>query len=190
MEKKSKTAAFFLKILRWKIGEDTPAPEPKVIILGVPHTSIIDFVISWLYYRAIGGKPYIMVKQEFFRWPIKRLLKSMGGIPVDRSIKGGAALIKATVNEFNSRETFHVCISPEGTRKAVNRWKKGFHRIAMEAGIPVYTGYFDFKTRTIGRGESFPLTGDADADIANIRRWYKEKGVVGCHPNRFAHIED
>ena len=57
-----------LRILGW-----TPVggviPEPKAIVLGIPHTSNWDFIISVIYYRAVGGKSNTMVKKEFFVWP-------------------------------------------------------------------------------------------------------------------------
>ena len=60
---------FALKVLGWKAVEP-PAPEDKVVILGVPHTSALDFVISYLYYTSVGGKAYVMIKKEFFICPI------------------------------------------------------------------------------------------------------------------------
>ena len=42
------------------------APERVCVILGVPHTSILDFFIAYLYYRGTGHIAHIMVKKEFF----------------------------------------------------------------------------------------------------------------------------
>ena len=71
------------------------------------------------------------------------------------------------------------------TRKKTENWKAGFHTIARACDIPVYLGYFDWKTKTVGRGVKFELTDDAKADIKRIRAYYKEKGVVGRHPEMF-----
>src|SRR5665647_3939594 len=60
-------------------------PEPKAIVLGIPHTSNWDFILSFVYYRAVGGKSNTMVKKEFFVWPLGYFVRWMGGIPVDRS---------------------------------------------------------------------------------------------------------
>ena len=67
---------FFLKLLGWK-AMDPPIDAPKGIILGVPHTSVWDFIISWLYYNAIGGKSYCMVKKEFFWGPLAPVMRWM-----------------------------------------------------------------------------------------------------------------
>lgn len=181
---RAKTAEFFLHLLGWKAVEP-PVPEPKCIILGVPHTSIWDFVISYLYYTSVGGKAYVMIKSEFFKGPLKKLLTSMGGIPVDRSRGAGAHLVMQIIKEFENRETLHLALAPEGTRKPVENWKLGFHKIAVAAHVPVYLGYFDWKTKTVGRGEKFDLTEDAKGDLKRIRQWYKNKGVEGLHRENF-----
>jgi hypothetical protein len=54
-----------IKLLGWKVM-DGEVPEPKCIILGVPHTSIKDFIISWFFYTSVGGTANIMIKKEFF----------------------------------------------------------------------------------------------------------------------------
>ena len=64
---------------------DGVVPEPKCLILGVPHTSGWDFIISYLFYTSIGGKANVMVKKEFFWGPFGPLLRALGGVPVDRS---------------------------------------------------------------------------------------------------------
>ncbi len=181
---KQKTAKFFLDLLGWKAMEPM-VPEPKCIILGVPHTSVWDFVISYLYYTSVGGKAYVMIKKDFFKGPLKPLLLSLGGIPVDRSRGAGAHLIKQVIKAYDEHETLHIAIAPEGTRRPVENWKGGFHKIAKAANIPVYLGYFDWKTKQVGRGEKFDLTDDMKGDLKRIRQWYKDKGVVGKHPEKF-----
>ncbi len=174
---------FLLKILGWKAMEP-PVPEPKCIVLGVPHTSAWDFVISFLYYHSMGATAYVLVKKSFFKWPLGGIMRSMGAVPVDNT--KGAALVRAVLEEFKSREHFHLAIAPEGTRKRVDKWKTGFHTIAKAADVPVYLGYFDWKTKEVGRGEKIELTDDVDADLKRIRQWYKDKGVQGKFPGLFS----
>ncbi|MBQ0006585.1 MAG: glycerol acyltransferase, partial [Alistipes sp.] len=102
------------------------------------------------------------------------------------STKGGSSLVRQMVEEFKKRDTLHLCLAPEGTRKAVKKWKTGFHTIARAAGVPVYTGYFDWKTKTVGRGEKIELSDNAQADLKRIRQWYKNKGVVAKNPKNFS----
>lgn len=187
---KRQTAEKILHLLGWKAGEGV-VDEPKCIILGVPHTSIADFIISWLYYTSVGGNARIMIKKEFFKWPLKNILTNFcGAIPVDRSTRGGASLVRQMVEEFKKRDTLHLCIAPEGTRKATKKWKTGFHTIAKAAAVPVYTGYFDWKTKTVGRGEKIELTDNAQSDLKKIRQWYKDKGVQAKYPQKFSLGDD
>ncbi len=176
-------AKFILRILGWKTI-DGPAPDKKCLILGVPHTSGWDFIISYLYYAAVGGKAYIMVKKSFFIGPLGPLMRKMGGIPVDR--KKGATVAKQVIDFINNTETIHMAIAPEGTRQRMDRWKTGFHTIAKACDIPVYLGYFDWGKKEVGVGEKFELSDDAQADLKRIREHYRKIGVKGKHPELFS----
>ncbi len=158
-------------------------PHKKAIIIGVPHTSAWDFVISYLYYTSVGGVANIIIKKEFFFWPLGGLLKRMGAIPVDRS--HGVTLIKQIVEEMNKRETMHLAITPEGTRKLTKKWKAGFHTIARATGATVYLGFFDFGRKEIGWIDTLELTDDPQADIKRMKAYYRERNLVGKHPDQF-----
>ena len=84
-----------LKMMGWKAGEPM-APDDKCIILGVPHTSFWDFIVSYLYYTSVGGKARCMIKKELFFPPLGWILKAMGGVPVDR--KNSTNLIRSVIN--------------------------------------------------------------------------------------------
>lgn len=173
---------FLLKILGWKTVGGV-APENKCIVIGAPHTSNWDFIISWLYYSSLGGKANVLIKKEFFVWPFSSILRWMGGIPIDRS--KGLNAIRQIIHQFNEREYMHLAISPEGTRKRTENWKAGFHIIATEAKIPIYLGSYDWGTKVVTIGPKFELTHDAKADIKRMKYYYREKGVVGKFPEQF-----
>lgn len=174
---------FWLKVLGWKtIGG--VAPENKCIIIGAPHTSAWDFVISWLHYTSMGGTASTLVKKEFFFWPAGFFLKKMGGIPIDRS--KGANVIRQTIQLINEREHIHLALTPEGTRKFTIKWKAGFHIIATETKIPVYLGSFDWGRKEISIGEKFELTDNAKNDINRMKDFYREKGIKGRFPELFS----
>ena len=158
-------------------------PDKKAIIIGVPHSSIWDFVISWIYYTSVGGKARVIIKKEMFFWPLGALLRKMGGIPVDRS--KGALLARQVIEAMNRHEVFHLAITPEGTRKKTKRWKAGFHAIARAAGARVYLGFFDWGTKKIGWYETLELTDDAQADIRRMKAYYRTLGLRGKHPGLY-----
>ena len=177
-----KFCGFLLRALGWT-ADSNPVPEPKCIILGVPHTSIWDFVISYLYYTSVGGKAYVMIKKDFFVGPLGWLLRKLGGLPVDR--KNATSLVLSVIHEMNNTDRLHLAIAPEGTRKPVKRWKTGFHTIAKETGVPVYLGYFDWGTKHVGRGEKIELTDDARADMNRIQEIYEGMHLTGKHPQDY-----
>ena len=179
---KKRFCAFLLKILGWSAVEP-PVPESKAVILGVPHTSVWDFLISYLYYTSVGGRARIMIKKEFFFPPLGWLLRALGGIPVDRS--NPTAMLRSVMHEMERSETFHLALAPEGTRKPVKNWKTGYHLIARNTGAAVYLGYFDWRTKRIGRGEKVELTDDSRADTRRIQDLYEDMHLTGKHPEKY-----
>lgn len=181
-----KFARFALKVLGWK-GIEPIVSEPKCLMLGVPHTSIWDFPIAYFYYRSVGGKARIMIKGDFFFWPLGPILKKLGAIPLYKDHKVG--ITKQIIDAVNSNDTFHLALAPEGTRSPVKRWKTGFHTIAKATGIPVYLGYFDWKKKEVGRGVRFELSDDPVADMKRVQDHYKKMGVVGKYPHKTVYLD-
>jgi 1-acyl-sn-glycerol-3-phosphate acyltransferase len=75
---------------------------------------------------------------------------------------------------FETTDKLQVAITPEGTRKHVEEWKKGFYYIAIKANVPILMAYVDMKNKEIGFKGTFIPTGDADGDIAKIKSYYAE----------------
>jgi len=172
-----------MKLWGWK-ADSGPAPEEKCIILGVPHTSIADFLVAYFYYKSLGHTAHVMIKKEFFFWPLGPVLKRLGCIPVDRS--NGAAVVRSVISAIEATlGEFHLCIAPEGTRKPVRRWKMGYHAIARALGCPVYLGYFNWGTKRVSIGERFICTDDARADTALIQQKYEDLHLVARHPDKY-----
>ena len=64
-------------------------------------------------------------------------------------------------------------LSPEGTRKKVERWKMGFYHIALGAGVPIVPGALDFANRRVVIGAPFQPTGDAEADLQVLLAFFR-----------------
>ena len=74
----------------------------------------------------------LKIKKEFFDNPLLRpILLKLGGIPVDRS--RGNNIVNQVSAMFSRYETLNIIITPEGTRKLVHNWKKGFYYIALRS---------------------------------------------------------
>ena len=186
MEKPCLWARFcgwLLKRMGWT-SDGGPAPEERCILLGVPHTSIWDFIVSYLFYRQFDGpRARVMIKKEFFFWPLGGIIRKMGGIPTDRS--NPTSMIKSVIDEMENGGSFHLAIALEGSRKPVKRWKTGYHLIARATNVPVYMAYFDWGTKHVGAGKKIELTDDARADTDRIQALYEGMHLVGKHPEGY-----
>lgn len=178
-----KFSAFMLRLLGWK-AVGGPAPEKICVILGVPHTCIADFIVSFFFYKSLGHTAHIMIKKEFFFWPVGPLLRALGCIPVDRS--NGATVVRSVISAAEAAiGEFHICVAPEGTRKAVKRWKMGYHTIARALDCPVYLGYFDWRTKCVSIGERFDCSDDARGDTERIQALYEDMRLTARHPEKY-----
>ncbi|HEY5590757.1 MAG TPA: lysophospholipid acyltransferase family protein [Paludibacter sp.] len=171
---------FIFKLAGWKAIVTIPEP-PKSVICIAPHTSNWDFPIGELYYWALGRHSFFLMKKSWFFFPMGNLLRSLGGIAVDRSKR--TSVTDQMTDEFNERETFHLAITPEGTRGMVKKWKMGFYHIAVKAHVPIQLAYIDYAKKEMGITSIFYPTGDEVADLAKIQDFYKD--VVACHPEKF-----
>jgi len=181
---KPKTAKFFLhNVLGWTMDE-RPYQHDKCVILGFPHTCLMDYLIFALYMMSLDERPVVMVKKEAFFWPLSILLNKWQAIKTDRS--RGAGVLKQCIEEFAKRDNMKLSLSPEGTRKPVKNWKTGFHMIAREAGVPVYLGYYDWTHKYITHGDPFEISDDLRADLLSIQKFYKQSPASGKYPERVA----
>ena len=161
-----------LNLIGWKSSVDFKGQIPKkAVVLTVPHTSYLDFFIGFFTYKALGLKAHYLIKQEAFFFPIGGILKKIGGIPVRR---GRNNVVNDVVKEMAKHDVFLLTIAPEGKRTPQKTWKTGYHRIAMEAKVPVIIGYIDYKTKVCGMRDIVHLTGDFDKDTIEIMKYYKD----------------
>lgn len=174
-------SSFLLRLLGWTPMVPAFDP-PKSVICVAPHTSNWDFLLGKLYYWAIDRKAGFLMKKEWFFFPLGPLLKAMGGVPIDRSRSGST--VEQLKNYFQKRARFTIAITPEGTRGYSPRWKTGFYRIALGAGVPILLAKIDYSCKEISIFEEFHPTGNEETDIAYIRSRYKASQA--CKPQNFA----
>ena len=171
----------YLKMRGFSFVGKFPEGVKKSVIISAPHTCIEDFFIGRSFFWMEGREVKFLVKKEFFKPIIGYLLKKMGGIPVDRS-RGNNMVVKTSA-VFRQYDELHIVITPEGTRKRVDRWKRGFYYIAELAQVPVVLGFIDFKTKRCGYGPVLVPSGDFDKDWPMIEDFYR--GMQGKTPGRF-----
>ena len=180
---KQKLSLFILKLMGWKIGHVLPEVD-KCVLVVAPHTSNQDFFMGKLGYTAVGRTANFLIKKSWFKFPFNLFFNSIGGIAVDRDRK--TSITDALTLEFKKRDKFQLAIAPEGTRKPVNKWKKGFYFIALKANVPIVLVALDYGTKTISFLDTFHPTGDVDGDIKIIRSKYAN--IEAKYPDQFVKI--
>ena len=178
----AKFCGWLLRKMGWE-SVGGPMKESKAIVLGVPHTTVWDFLVSYLFYTQFGKVAHIMIKEEFFFWPLGPVLRACGAVPVER--KSAASLVRSLIHVMEDVPEFHLAIAPEGTRAATRNWKSGYHLIARETGATVYLGYYDWGRKRISVGEPFELTDNPKADMQRIYDHYRPLGIQGFHKEKF-----
>jgi 1-acyl-sn-glycerol-3-phosphate acyltransferase len=170
-------ARWLLARARWQFAGTFP-DVPKAVIIVAPHSSNWDFPLGVAVMFALGLRISWLGKHTLFRWPLSPMMRWLDGIPVRRD--EGAGTVAQVVALFRERPRMLLALSPEGTRKAVSRWRMGFAHIATGAGVPVVPVAFDWGRREVRMGAAVELTGDTAADEASLREWFA--GATGRNP--------
>ncbi|PAP78844.1 hypothetical protein BSZ37_17855 [Rubrivirga marina] len=168
-----------LRALGWRFVGGF-ADRPRQVLIGAPHTSNWDGIVGLAAAAACDVGIHVFAKRQLFWGPIGWGLRAFGGVPVERSAPGG--LVGRAVAALTAGGPEFVAITPEGTRSAVAHWKTGFHRMAVEAGVPICVVALDWGRKEIGVKGTLVPSGDFDADLAAIGALLA--GVEGRHPER------
>jgi len=177
-------ARLILKLSGWRTHV-IPPHTSRYVIIGAPHTSNWDFILT-LALISIERIPIrIMGKDSLFRWPMGVFMRAIGAIPVNRRER--TSLVDQVVAKFDEHADFIIGISPEGTRSRTSRWRTGFYYIALKAKVPIVMAYLDYKNKIVGLGPSIKPSGDIQADFAKIKDFYS--GIKGKYPNKQGKIE-
>ena len=159
-----------LKLMGWRIEGQLPKLD-KFVAIGAHHTSNWDFVIFIALKFVLRLNARWFGKHSIFRWPFGGLMRSWGGIAIRR--ERTLNTVEQAIQAFREHDQFILVLSPEGTRKKVERWKMGFYHIAMGAGVPIVLGALDYHNRRVVIGPTFQPTGDEKADLANILAFFR-----------------
>ena len=153
----------------WTVENKGPATR-KFVVIAAPHTSNWDFMYFMGATDALKLNLSFMGKAGLFRWPFGRLMRDLGGIPVDRSKSSNA--VEEMIAEFARRDEFMLTVAPEGTRGKVQQWKTGFYHIALGAGVPMVLGMMDYKRKVVGLAGAIMPSGDYQRDMEKLAAFY------------------
>ena len=164
----------------WRVVGVRPEANQYVLI-GAPHTSNWDFLLTMLYGMALGIWPAWIGKHTMFRFPLGVFFRALRGIPVVRGTPKN--LVKQLAAQFSSRDQLVLLMPPEGTRSRSAYWKSGFYFVARGAHVPVAMGFLDYARREGGIGPLLHPGNDLHADMEKLRTFYG--GKLG----RFPHLQ-
>ncbi len=171
-------ARLLLRAARWHTVGVVPQ---RSILVGAPHTSNWDWVLTLLLGWDYGIGIRLLVKKEFFRGPLAPFLRWTGAVALDRAEPG--ATIRDLMAQAEGDEPFVIGVAAEGTRSKGEYWKSGFYRMAQQSGLPITLAFLDAPPRTVGWGPTFHPSGDVRADMDRIREFYADK--TGIRPEGF-----
>lgn len=174
------------KIHRWKFKGTYPYDQKKLVLLVAPHTSWKDILVAMAARSRLKTRIRFLGKKELFDGPFGWLFRWQDGIPVDRFSKHG--VVDQVVELFNSHDAFAIALSPEGTRKKVEKLRTGFYHIARKANVPVLLVGLDFANRQVIFSEPFLLTGNEEADIKKILEFFGP--IKGKNPEKGLQVSD
>lgn len=169
-----------LRVMGWRLVGEFPSC-PKYVIALAPHTSNWDLALGMGSLWSRGMRISWMMKREAFIWPLGPLWRALGGIPIDRRNAGDVTA--QAVRWFDSRRSAVLAITPEGTRRAVPHYRKGYLRIARGAGVPILIAGIDSRNKTILLDRLWHVGEDLDADNMAIRD-YVRANFRGVRPSR------
>ncbi|CAB4706801.1 MAG: acyl-phosphate glycerol 3-phosphate acyltransferase [Actinobacteria bacterium] len=171
-------ARVLLRSARWRTVGTVP---DSAVLVGAPHTSNWDWVLTLLLAWDNSVTIRLLVKKSFFVGPMGWLMRATGAVALDRDNPG--ATIRDLLAEAETSETFLLGIAAEGTRSKGEYWKSGFYRISQQTGLPITLAFVDGPSRQVGWGPTFHPTGDVRADMDVIRAFFADK--TGIRPEGF-----
>lgn len=154
------------RLFGWQVLGEMPNTS-KVVLVGAPHTSNLDFFMTALTMLVLGVDVRFVMKHTPFKGPVGKFLRWFGGIPLDRD--RSRDFVAQMVDAFEQRDSLLLAIMPEGTRTIVDGWRSGFYYIALGAGVPLVMVVFDYEHRQMRMGPTFYPSGDYQTDLPLIQ---------------------
>ena len=158
-----------LRLFGWRTSLTWP-PEPRGLIMVYPHTSNWDFPLGVLFKLGYDLPAHWMGKDQMFRWPFRRLLIAIGGLPINRRERTG--FVTAMADEMRRRDWLWIAVAPEGTRAHGEYLKSGFYQLALAADVPIGLGYIDYGRKQVGIDRYVRMTGNEEQDLQLLRDFY------------------
>lgn len=169
----------YLKLKGWKPVNEQAANLKKFVLVVAPHTSSLDVFMGFAFRSALKlDHIRFIAKKELFKPPFGFMFRKLGGVPVDRFSNNN--FVDQVVAMYDANESFAIALSPEGTRKKVDRLRTGFYHIAKKAKVPIILLAFDFEKREFRFSPPFYTTDNETEDFKAILKFFT--GIKGKNP--------
>ena len=179
-------AWWIFSVRGWKVEGRFPFELKKSILVVAPHTHYLDFFLGLAIRKKVNIEfVHFLGKKELFWSVFGVILRHLGGFPVERS--KSLNQVDQVVSLYNQNESFHIALSPEGTRKKVAKLRTGFYHIAKNAQIPIIMVGLDFGNKKVVFAEPFFTTSNETNDKQKIVAFFK--GMKGYVP-KYSITED
>ena len=170
----------FLKLGGWRYRGEFPN-RSKMIIAVAPHTSNWDFFVGLAVKFSLKLKIKFLGKHTIFVPLVDKVLRYWGGIPVERSKSHG--VVDQLTQVFSQSEELVLCLSPEGTRKRIDKWKTGFIQIARSANVPILLVGLDYKRKIVEIGPLISVNDDIEEVLRQIYHFFSS--IQAKYPDSF-----
>lgn len=174
-------AKFIFFLFGWKTEYSEESLVNRCVVIAAPHTSNWDFPLAIAIFWKYEIDVKFFIKEAYTKGIHGWLVRKMGGIGVDQTKKNN--LVDYAVTLFKENEKLALIIPAEGTRKRVEKWRKGFYYIARNANVPIVLGTLDYQKK-IGGVTGFILPSDSiEDDMRYLEVFYKD--VKGRYPENY-----
>ena len=181
-----KFCGWALRKLGWTVVEGLPE-EKKCIMLGVPHTTVWDFLIAYLYYKSIGGgqrqRTYLTIDE------VKRLIATPTRCVTIKRAFLFACFTGLRISDLSQLRWKDIHTSGKDVSLSI-QMKKTRRCVC----IPLSTNALRWLPTRCESTKVFPLPSHLGAVNAPLKTWVRKAGIdktVTFHTSRhtFATME-
>ncbi len=162
-------------LIGWRVEGHYPSDIKRKVLIVAPHTSSWDVPLGLLVKVWLDMDLQFYVKEEMFKGILGPVLRAFSAVPLDRS--GNTNFVQSVVRDIRQSDSRTILITPEGTRRKVDKFRTGFYHIADGAGVPIVPISFDAGRKVVKFHELIYTHGDAEREIPQIEQIFR--GIQG-----------
>jgi len=136
----------YMSLSGWSFSPCPTSPSASRLVLVFPQTSTLDNIIAPLYLYSMCSHSVRKGLSKKENWTINFLGGDIITV-VDR--EKSRDLVGSLAKDVKGRD-FCVIISPEGTRKRIEKWRTGYYYLAKATGAHIGILNIDHKNKTVG----------------------------------------